>query len=367
MTMQYKSYGQTGKKISVIGFGGMRFENHDDIQGNAELLLYAKEKGINYFDTAPGYCGTKSENIMGAAFKQMKRDQFYISSKSGQADGEKLLADLHTSLERLNLDYLDVFHIWCVVTLDSWQKRLAGGAIDAALKAKEQGLIKHLAVSSHLPSDQLEGVLKEAPFEGVTVGYCAINFTYRQIAVDAAGDMGLGVVTMNPLGGGLIPKNAQRFDFIRGPKDKNVIEAALRFNISRPAITSALVGFTTREHIDQACAAADNFTPYSSQHIENMQKHILNSFDNLCTGCGYCLPCPVDINIPQMMDAYDQYTLAGDNDKQHILNRLAWHWNLPPEIAATCIECGQCEDKCTQQLPIRDRLKVIAEFAASKK
>lgn len=106
MTMQYKSYGQTGKKISVIGFGGMRFENHDDIQGNAELLLYAKEKGINYFDTAPGYCGTKSENIMGAAFKQMKRDQFYISSKSGQADGEKLLADLHTSLERLNLDYL---------------------------------------------------------------------------------------------------------------------------------------------------------------------------------------------------------------------------------------------------------------------
>ena len=114
-----------------------------------------------------------------------------------------------------------------------------GGAVDEALKAKGEGLIKHLAVSSHLQGDQIREILAEGPLEGVTLGYSAINFPYRQAAIDAAGEMGLGVVTMNPLGGGLIPNNAEKFDFIRTEADESVVAAALRFNISQAPVSSA--------------------------------------------------------------------------------------------------------------------------------
>lgn len=357
--MWYKPYGQTGKKVSVISFGGMRFADPKNMDEAAAVVHYAHSKGINYFDTAPYYCDDKSEEICGLAFKTMKRDSYYVSTKCGEADGAKVRESLERSLTRLGVGHVDFFHIWCLVTLDAWSKRKSGGAVAAAMKAKEEGLIKHVVVSSHLPGDELAQVLGEGYFEGVTLGYCAINFPYRQAAVDAAGKLNLGVVTMNPLGGGIIPQNAKRLDFLRGPNDPTVVSAALRFNISQPAITSALVGFTTREHVDEACAAADNFTPYGAGHMEAMQQKLQASFDGLCTGCGYCLPCPKELNIPKFMDAYNQKVL-GTLGEAEIRNRLKWHWGLNPSDAATCASCGACEGRCTQRLPIMEQMKEIA-------
>jgi len=362
--MWYKPYGKTGKDVSVIGCGGMRFANPQDVDANAEIVLHAHERGINYFDTAPGYCADKSEEIMAAAFGHMKREEFYVATKSASDDGDALRRQLETSLKRLGVEAIDFYHIWCVVTLDSWNQRVKGGAVAAAVKAKEEGLIRHLAVSSHLPGNELQTLLNEGPFEGVTLGYCAINFPYRRSALEAAERMGLGVVTMNPLGGGLIPNNAELFDFIRGPEDGSVVAAALRFNVSHPGITSALVGFTSCEHVEQACAAVEHFRPYSLEHVESIRRKILDSFNDLCNGCGYCMPCDEGINIPQLMDSYDQVTLSSDGDMVHAVNRLKWHWSLPPESAEACTLCGKCEQQCTQHLPIRDRLAAIADYAA---
>ena len=356
--MIYKTYGKTGKKISAVSFGGMRFANPDNIDANAVVVLHAYRRGINYFDTAPFYCNDKSEEIVGAAVKQMDRDNIYVSTKCMDSTGDGLRKSLEKSLKRLNVDCIDFFHIWCLLTLDGWQERKTGGALAAAQKAKEEGLISHLVVSSHLNGPELSKVLAEGVFEGTTLGYCAINFPYRQDAVDAAGRMNLGVVTMNPLGGGAIPKNAKRFDFIRSPKDATVTAAALRFNVSQPAITSALVGFTTVEQIDEAVAAVENFQPYDTAHILSMRKKILDSFKGLCTGCGYCLPCPAGIDIPRMMDAYNCTILQGKTESA--VGRLHWHWGLKPADAKACSLCGACEERCTQKLPIRDRLKELA-------
>ncbi|MCP4376774.1 MAG: aldo/keto reductase [bacterium] len=363
--MLYKPYGQTGKDVSVIGFGGMRFDNPNDIESNAEIVMHAHNKGINYFDTAPIYCNDKSEAIMGAALKQLNRDEFYVSTKSAEASGKMLRSQLDRSLERLNVDYIDFYHIWCIVRPEAWQERLEGGAVAEAMKAKDEGLIKHLVVSSHLQGDQLGEMLSDSPFEGVTLGYCAINFPYRQTGVDAAGKMGLGVVTMNPLAGGLIPGNPETFDFIRSEADESVVQAALRFNISQPAITSALVGFTTTEHIDQACDAVENFQPYSAEHIASIQERIIESFDGMCTGCEYCLPCPEGIEIPKFMDSYNQMLLSG-GDSLLLLDRLKWHWNLTGEPAGTCTRCGACMERCTQHLNICDRLEEIDRIYAKE-
>ncbi len=360
--MWTKQYGSTGKDISVIGCGGMRFANPEDIDASAELVLHAYKRGINYFDTAPGYCADKSEDIFGLAFKQMRPGSFYVSTKCGQPDGDDVRRSIEKSLDRLGVEKINFFHIWCVYSVERWKERLAGGAVAAALKAKEEGLIEHVAASSHMPGDDIRVMLDDAPLDGVTLGYCAINFPYRQAALDTAEARKIGVVTMNPLGGGLIPQNAERFDFLRGPEDKSVVEAALRFNVSQPAVTCALVGFSNKSEVDQAVEAVENFTPYDASHIKAVRQNILDKFDGLCTGCQYCLPCPAGIHIPAMMDTYNLRILEGENPEP-LLGRLKWHWSVDPQTASACTNCGLCEKRCTQHLPIRERMKYIADIA----
>jgi hypothetical protein len=358
--MWYKPYGQTGKQVSVISFGGMRFTNPTDIESSAQLLLHAHKCGINYFDTAPYYCQDKSEDIFGAAIRAMLPGTFYVSTKSSDSSGNKLRASLEKSLKRLGVPKIHFFHIWCVNTTAVWRERVAGGALAAAIKAKEEGLIEHVVISTHLPGNEVEPILREAPIEGVTLGYCAINFPYRQAAVQSAGQLGRGVVTMNPLAGGLIPKHADKFAFLKGPADPSVTAAALRFNVSNPHVTSALVGFSTNEQIDEAVAAVADFQPYSPERIDAIRQKVLTTYNSLCTGCGYCLPCPMNINVPQFMDAYNMKMLQ-DGKPQDAINRLKWHWGVDNAAAKTCSLCGQCETKCTQHLPIRDRMKEIAD------
>lgn len=358
--MWTKPYGSTGKKISAVSFGGMRFGTPEDIDAMADVVLHAYHKGINYFDTAPGYFGGKSEEIMGAAFKQMPRDTFYASTKSMKSDADEMRAELEQSLDRMNVDVIDFFHIWCIVTLDAWQERLDGGAVAAALKAKEEGLVNHVVVSSHLPGDELSRVIDEGPFEGVLLGYCATNFPYREAAVNLAGERNLGVMTMNPLAGGAIPNNPERFDFIRGPDDANVVEAAIRFNVSNPNITSALVGFSDKDQVDQAVAAVEAFEPYPTEHIAEVRQHVQEAFNDLCTGCGYCLPCPQELDVPKLMDAHNVAVLAG-GDMSAAAGRLKYHWFSSAGNPDDCSQCGLCESRCTQQVPIRQRMSNLAE------
>ncbi len=358
--MWHKTYGKTGKKISVVSFGGMRFDKPENIDANAEVVLYAHGKGINYFDTAPGYDAGKSEQIFGAAFRRMPRESFYCSTKCSASDGGEVRASLEKSLRRMNVEKIDFFHIWCITSADQWPGRKSGGAVAAAMKAKEEGLVGHVAASLHLSGQEICEIVREGLLEGITLGYNMLNFPFRGSALECAAEMNIGVVTMNPLGGGLIPNNAERLDFLRGQGDRSVVEAAVRFNVSHPAITSALVGFTTKRHIDEAVAAVEDFRPYDAEHVENIKSRIGEGFDDLCTQCGYCLPCPEGVEIPKLMEAYNHKILGrGDQD---IVNRLKWHWGLSPEEAGACVECGQCEDKCTQHLPIIERLKHIADL-----
>jgi hypothetical protein len=356
--MWTKPYGQTGASISVIGFGGMRFARPADLDGSAALVRHAHARGINYFDTAPFYCDDKSEEILGRAFRTLPRDSFFVSTKSFAADGDDLRASLEKSLRRLQVDRIDFFHIWCLLRPGELEERIRKGAIAAAQRAQREGLIKHLVVSSHLGGEDNAAVLDSGLFAGITIGYNALNFPFRARTLEAAARHSVGVVTMNPLGGGLIPRNAARLSFLKGPQDRDVVQAAIRFNVSQPAITAALVGFSSEQEVDEAVAAVDGFEPYPAAHIEQVKANIGAGFEGFCTGCGYCMPCPADLQIPKLMDAFNAKILDGNDSA--IQDRLKWHWGLAPDAAAACVECGDCENACTQHLPIRERLKMIA-------
>jgi len=355
--MLYKEYGKTGKKVSVIGFGGMRFVKDGDrydYDKCAETVVKANQLGINYFDTAPDYNDGQSEVIFGMAFKNMP-NQFYVSTKSSERDGKKVRQDLETSLKRLGVPKINFFHIWCVLTLDDYRSRMVkGGAYEAALKAKEEGLIEHIVFSTHCNGDEIETIVKEGAFEGMTLGYNILNFPYRQKGLKAAYRHGLGVATMNPLGGGLIPQKADFFDFIRGDEDQSVVEAALRFNGSHKEISTVLVGMGTIEEVTENAKVGNKIKDFSEDKLKEIQDRLFASMDKLCTGCAYCKGCPKEIEIPKFMIAYNQRILGQPRDA---LKWMKNHWGMTVDQAKACIECGSCEAKCTQHLPIIDRLK----------
>lgn len=356
--MLYRPFGKTGKEVSAVAFGGMRFAEPQNLEKSSEILLHAHSLGVNYFDTAPVYCGDRSEDIFGHALSQLPRDSYMLSSKCSRHTADDFRRSLERSLTRLKVDQLDIFYVWHLMNPEDWEKRKVGGAIEAALKAKEEGLIKQLFCSSHMEGDAIAKVLNEGIFEGVLLGYNALNFPYRQIAVDEAGQRNLAVVTMNPLGGGLIPRNPERFDFLKTEAAPDVVSGALHFNMSQQAISTALVGISSKEDVDAAVAAANSFVPYSDAQRNELQSHISEAFGGLCTGCGYCLPCPVEIPIPKFLDSYNQKLLGGGDEA--ILNRFRMHWGINAQQAADCIACGACEERCTQHLPIIERLADMA-------
>lgn len=364
--MYYKQYGDTNMKVSAIGMGCMRYDGEAVKEGNyekcAEIALYAHEKGINYFDTAPFYCDDKSELITGLALSQLPRDSYFISSKTnmGTVGGNHTADDfrrrLETSLTRLKVDYLDFYHLWCVLSMESFDKQC-----DALYKffeqAKAEGLIRNIVFSSHMQGDQLEDAIKRDLFKGMLIGYNALNYRFRQTGIEAAHNKGMGVVVMNPLGGGLIPSNPDTFNYLTAGTDLTVPQAALRFVAAHKEITITLAGFTTKEHVDDACRAVEGLVEKTAKEIcaEYEDKGV--ALNNLCTGCAYCKHCPKDIDIPKFMDSYNMKILG-----QNMLDRAKGHWSLKVEDAAKCIQCKKCEKLCTQHLPIIERL---GEFAAT--
>jgi predicted aldo/keto reductase-like oxidoreductase len=357
--MEYSLYGKTGLRISRLGFGGMRFAEPKNVSKMAEIVLAAYDEGINYFDTAPTYCADMSEKIIGRALRQMRSNdsEFYLSSKTSKPDAEGVRADLHRSLERFGVDRIDFYHCWYILTLDGWERRKAGGAVDALLAARQEGLVRHLAFSTHLAGHEVKKVIDENIFEGVTLGYNAVNFPYREEGVRAASRAGMGLVVMNPLGGGIIPDNPETFSYIINRSGQSIVSAALEFLWSHSEITTALVGFRNIDDLRSAVGAWKNFGSAMKIEIEKMKQHVEDSFDRLCTGCQYCKDCPQGIEVYKYIEAYNHLMLKSEESLQ---DRLKWHYGIENlHELDLCTACGECEKACTQQLPILERLDEI--------
>ncbi|MBI9102734.1 MAG: aldo/keto reductase [Spirochaetales bacterium] len=364
--MIYKKYGKSDTEVSTLGFGGMRFADPSDIDKMAEIVVHAHNKGITYFDTAPGYCDDQSELIMGAAFKEMRKsgNPFVVSTKSSKSNGSELRKQLETSLKRFDMESLDFFNCWYVLTKEDWESRKVNGAVAAILKAKEEGLIKHAVFSTHLPGNQIAEVIEEGYFEGVTLGYSAINFPYREEGITAAAENGLGVVIMNPLGGGMIPQSKGSFDFLKVRDGQSVVDGALQFLYTDPRITTTLVGFSSKEDVDGAIASVDSFTPYSEAEIDQVKSGVSGELNALCTSCKYCKDCPVDIPVWAFVEASNHLIMKGG---EGMYERLKYYWGVDPSLIDTCIDCGQCEAACTQKLPIMKRFEMVRKALAEEK
>lgn len=362
--MLYADYGNTGISVSRLGFGGMRFIGHENQEKCAELIKTAYDKGINYFDTAPFYCDDTSEIIFGLALREMQKTRhekpFYVASKTMAETADEVERSVEKSLKRLQIPYIDFYHMWCIMSWDEYNSRKMKGALKGFERLREQGLIKNIVLSTHAEGKDIEKMLEDYAFSGVLLGYSAMNFAYRDHGLTAAARLSRGAVVMNPLGGGVIPDHPERFSFVRTSEDETVVEGALRFLFSDPRISVTLVGIGNEQHLNDALKALAGFKQLSEQKINNIRQGIIKSFDALCTSCGYCDHCPEHLPVPKLMDSYNQYALSGND--YDIAQRLHYHWDSYQDSdnhLPDCTACGACESACTQKLPIIERLQEV--------
>ncbi|MCL1817743.1 MAG: aldo/keto reductase, partial [Spirochaetaceae bacterium] len=257
--MIYRPYGATGKKVSLLGFGGMRFAEVDNTAACVAMMVKAAEGGVTYFDTAPAYFDIKSEQAFGKGLAELRKRglPYYVATKTFKCRDDDVRREIEAQLTRLDVPAIDFYHVWCITDPANWHKRKEKGVLSTFRKLKEEGLIRHIAVSSHLIGDQINELLDEGVFEGVLFGYSAYNFKTREKALDAIRAKGLGAVVMNPLGGGIIPRHPELFGFLSGTPGRSVVAAALDFLWDHNEISSTLVGFSTLREVEDALAAME--------------------------------------------------------------------------------------------------------------
>ncbi|MCK4345110.1 MAG: aldo/keto reductase, partial [Bacteroidales bacterium] len=245
-------FGKTGKNVTLLGMGGMRFEKEIPEKECIASIRYANELGINYFDTAPIYNEDRSEDIYGKAFNEMPRDQFLVATKGeNEKSAKEIEKSIERSLKRLKVDQIDFYFLWCVIHPHQFEKaKMKGRSLEAIIKAKKKGLISHVGVSTHMYSEDIIKIVDSGLFEFIMIPYNALNFRAREEGLRYAKKHNLGTIVMNPLYGGVIPSFR---DMVRIYSDSNnsPVEDALRFCLESPFIDVTLSGMNSREIVKE--------------------------------------------------------------------------------------------------------------------
>lgn len=372
--MQYRDFGKTGVKISTLGFGAMRLPSKTidgktiyDVEESAKIIRRAYELGVNYFDTAPYYCESQSEEIVGKAIKGF-RDKIYLSTKNPieDASGVHYRQRLESSLKKLDVDYIDFYHMWGIGWKDFEEKIAAkDGPLEAALRAKEEGLIKHLSFSFHDKPENMIKLIDTGYFETVLCQYNLLDRS-NEAGIAHAMEKGLGVVIMGPIGGGRLGAPSPVIKELLPGKVNSSAEIALRFVMTNPNVSCALSGMGSMEMVEENAKVASNESALSQEELATVKASLDQNkklAELYCTGCNYCMPCPNEVNIPlnfQLMNYHRVYGLTDYSKEEY--NKIGTVEWMKGKKADACVDCGICEEKCPQKIQIRKQLKETAEI-----
>lgn len=373
--MQYTEFGKTGIQVSRLGFGCMRFPSREvdgkkvfDEEESIRMMHRAMELGVNYFDTAPGYCEKQSEIIVGKALKG-RRDKVYLSTKypSEEASGDDLERKLETSLKKLDTDYIDFYHMWGI-SLKTFVERLdtPDGPMARARKLRDAGVIRHISFSFHDAPENMIEIIRRG--EGVFASVlCQYNLLDRanEDAIAYAHEQGLGVTIMGPVGGGRLGAPSKVIQDLLPGKVQSSAEMALRFVMNNRNVNIALSGMSSMDMVEENAAVASNMEPLTQEEEARIAASLEENrrlADLYCTGCNYCMPCPKGINIPEIFKMMNYHRVYGltkfARDNYARIGKDPW---LNFQNAAACVQCGACEKKCPQHLHIREQLRAAHE------
>lgn len=363
--MRYTTLGKTNLRVSRLGFGCMRLPMTEagavDRDLSIPMLQHAVERGVNYFDTAIGYCNGDSQRVLGEAMAG-RRDKVILSTKNHmhEAPEDAWWGRLDESLRLLQTDYIDVYNLHGM-TWKTWVQHIdtPTGKYRLLEKARDQGMIRHICSSFHDTPEALVRLAETGMIESMTVQY---NLLSRDLeaAIYRLKELGLGVVVMGPVGGGRLGVDSERVRELTRRRVESVPEAALRFVLAHPGVDVALSGMNTMDMLEANVRTIEDkepFTPDQVSELDTEVERVRKRRGVTCTACGYCLPCPNGVNIPGNFGIYNQYTIYG------LLQSAETAYARQSGRAVLCSECGACLPKCPQKIDIPGVLrKVITEL-----
>ncbi len=347
--------GSTDLEVSMFSFGAIKLPNIDE-QEAADCLNLALDHGVNFIDTARNYRDSEEKIGKGIAHR---RDEYYLATKSTARDAEGLEEELNTSLREMQTDYIDIYQLHTVSNQSAWEAvRAPGGAYEAALTAQEDGKIGHIGITVHRDRNVMREAITSGLFETIMLCYNPVDS--EGVAAEIlplADEHDVGVIIMKALqGGALCPPEEARVEGLGGPDA--VIAGSMRFVLGDPYVDTMLVGMEATEQVENNIAVAKAFEPLTDEERRELFDLIgelrpAMRYDQTCLRCGYCLPCPVEIDIPEALRAADMKRAYAD-DLQHIADEAWDDLEVHPEA---CIDCGVCKDRCPAGLEIPELLQ----------
>jgi len=370
-----RTLGKTGEKVSVLGFGCMRFPVIDGNMKNinrdetVKMIRYAIDQGVNYIDTAYVYHEGKSEEVVAEALKDGYREKVFIATKlpvwnvTKTQDMERLLDE---QLRNLDTDCID-FYLVHALNRVYWEKLLGLGLIAFMHSAKQKGKVKHWGFSFHDDYDVFEEIVDGFAWSFTQIQYNYLDQTFQagQKGLRYAADHGLGIVIMEPLRGGTLANglHPQAKAMIENASiQKTPAEWALRWVWNHPEVGVVLSGMSEMTQvIDNVQYAKDSEKPLNADEKNIIDAIRLTYLDKRrvdCTACKYCMPCPSGVDIPQSFEYYNRAHMMDD-----VKTARFWYSNIGK--ASNCTQCGQCETHCPQNIPIMNELKQVVALLES--
>jgi predicted aldo/keto reductase-like oxidoreductase len=366
--MQIRTLGKTGIKTSILGFGVLRpprtKSGKADVNETIRIIRKAIDNGVTFVDTAYNYLNGKSEVILGKALKEGYREKVTLMTKC-PIWSIKSAADfddkLNEQLKRLDEEFIDIY-IFHNLNEKRFKTVEKFNLLAKMKEAKADGKIRHIGFSSHASSEEIKKFIDVGVFEFLLVQYSLIDNSKEEI-IQYAVDQGLGVGVMGPVGGGrlaLEPTVEMRKWLTKGRK--NFADLALKFAWSNPNVSVTLSGMGSEKMVNEniAWASSKNYqlTDEERKRAEKLSKKFKEMYDLNCTDCGYCEPCPNEVNIraifKQLITSRNPLQMRMARSRYRKIGELK---TLPGKDATACDECGECEEKCPQEIPIRKRLK----------
>lgn len=378
--MLYRTMPKNGDKLSALGFGCMRLPLVDgeiDEERAIAQIRDAIDSGVNYLDTAWPYHEGASEPLLGKALKDGYREKVKIATKLPTwliKSREDMDTYLNSQLERLGVAQIDYYLIHALAG-PSWKAIEALGVKDFLDAAQKDGRIVNAGFSFHGASEDFQTIIDAYPwvFCQIQYNYLDEDFQAGTKGLEYAASKDIGVIIMEPLRGGNLglPEAPQAIADIWNLAEtkRTPVEWALRWVWDHPEVTVVLSGMNNEEHIRENLAIACEAAPNSLTQDElGLIRRAAFTYRELmqvgCTGCGYCLPCPMNVQIPICFDFFNRLHMFGnEKEAKRMYSNFAGGGiaKRAPGFASQCVACGECLEKCPQGINIPDMLERVSE------
>ena len=353
--------------VSLLGMGCMRFPliegtEEIDLEQTEKMVDLAFKSGINYFDTAYPYHFGKSETVIGNILSKYPRESFYLADKMPSwscQSKEDVVRIFNEQLEKCKVEYFD-FYLCHAMNFDRIEEYKKYDAFNFLAEMRRQGKIKKLGFSFHDAAQNILPIIEQLDwdFAQIQLNYLDYDMQDAKKQYELLTENNISVVVMEPVRGGMLANVCDEAKelFTTARPDKSIASWALRYVASFPNVKVILSGMSNLEQLQDNINTFTNYeelTDNDKEVIQKAKKAILGNNFIPCTGCSYCMPCPMGINIPRTFAVYNLYGINKD------LERFKNNMSKNGVALDACVKCGACLEQCPQKIDIPTKLEDI--------